>query len=495
MDRNPGPGISGIALYLPPYRVDLDEWCGWTGGNFNKVSQVVGTGFRMAAPGQTLYALAANAVLKLIRQYDIDPARVGYLALGTESSTDNAAGAVIVRGLVDMALQAAGKPSLARDCEVPEYKHACLGGIYAMKGALRYLASDGADRLAMVVSADIAEYARGSSGEPTQGAGAVAMLLEAAPKLLALDLARAGSASSFRGLDFRKPFLRFAAQTPGTHGKLQDFPVFNGRYSTTCYIDETFAAMDALHRHHTGSQHRWLQQLAAVFMHRPYHHMPRSAWALVCLRALALDAATGDADANATLVQLCAEAGVSPAQVVTEMRQTPEVSRPAGGALDLEPWPETQQLARTFRGLPSYREAVESKMRLGSMAMLELGNLYTAALPAWLAAGLEEAAGLAVLEAGASLLVAGYGSGDAAEAIPARLVDGWQAAAARIGFAAALADAVTLTQPQYEALHAGRLPADLPTPHSGLMVERVGTATSGECQDFGIEYYRCLGEP
>jgi len=45
--------------------------------------------------------MAANAVLRLICEYDIDPRNVGFLGLGTESSTDNAAGAVIVRGMVD----------------------------------------------------------------------------------------------------------------------------------------------------------------------------------------------------------------------------------------------------------------------------------------------------------------------------------------------------------------------------------------------------------
>ena len=40
--------------------------------------------------------LAATAVLRLIRQYDVDPGRVKFLGLGTESSTDNSAGAIIV---------------------------------------------------------------------------------------------------------------------------------------------------------------------------------------------------------------------------------------------------------------------------------------------------------------------------------------------------------------------------------------------------------------
>ncbi|MGH8111559.1 MAG: hypothetical protein ACREPL_06450, partial [Rhodanobacteraceae bacterium] len=153
-------GISSMAVYVPPYRVDLERWCGWTGNDPAKTRAVVGHAFRMCGPDQNVYTLAANAVLRLIAQYDIHPGRIGYLALGTESSIDNAAGAVIVRGLVDAALAVEGRPTLARDCEVPEFKHACLGGVYALKGGLRYLACDGRDRQAIAVSADIAEYAR-----------------------------------------------------------------------------------------------------------------------------------------------------------------------------------------------------------------------------------------------------------------------------------------------------------------------------------------------
>ena len=61
---------------------------------------------------------------------------------------------------------------------MPEFKHACLGGIYALRGALRFLQSDGSDGVAIVVCTDKALYGRGTTGEPTQGAGAVAMLLE-----------------------------------------------------------------------------------------------------------------------------------------------------------------------------------------------------------------------------------------------------------------------------------------------------------------------------
>jgi len=197
MTRKP-IGISGLAAYVPPFRVWLDDWCEWTDNQWPKIREVVGRSFRMRGPNQSIYTMAATAVLRLIEQYDIDPSRVKFLGLGTESSTDNSAGAIIVKGMVDRELERRGIAPIARSCEVPEFKHACLGGVYGMKSALRHLALDGAGSQAIVVCADIAEYARGSSGEPTQGAGAIAMLLEENPKLAEVDLIRSGSASDYR---------------------------------------------------------------------------------------------------------------------------------------------------------------------------------------------------------------------------------------------------------------------------------------------------------
>src|SRR5204862_4807375 len=132
------------------------------------------------------------------------------------------------------------RPRLSRNCEVPEFKHACLGGIYALKAAVRYAACDAGDRVAIVVSGDVAEYERGSTGEQTQGAGAVAMLVEREAKLFEVDLAHSGSASDYRGPDFRKPFARHFHEAYGRGvTRMSDFPVFSGKYSTYSYLDET----------------------------------------------------------------------------------------------------------------------------------------------------------------------------------------------------------------------------------------------------------------
>jgi hydroxymethylglutaryl-CoA synthase len=452
MDRK-SIGISGLAAYVPPYRVWLEDWCRWTNNQWPKVREVVGRSFRVRGPDQSIYTMAATAVIRLIKQYDIDPAGIKFLGLGTESSTDNSAGAIIVKGMVDRALEMQGKAPISRSCEVPEFKHACLGGVYGMKGALRHLALDGSGSQAIVVCADIAEYERGSTGEPTQGAGAVAMLLEEEPKLAAVDL------------------INSCGQDRSESHQVQDFPVFNGKYSTTCYIDETLHALNDMYEKRGLNASEYLQSLKTIFMHRPYRKMPETGYAIAYLFALG----SGGSDALAELASYCYQAGVEPDQLLKEMMSQPQVA----GLAD----PERHNF--------EYRREILDKLALGSDTMLDLGNLYTAALPAWMAAGFEQAADEGRELAGEELLTLGYGSGDAAEVIPVFVTDGWREATAKIRFADSMQFAVDLNEKQYEDLHDGRRVSDLAyLPKDEFIIEKIGRSNQRQFQDLGIEYYR-----
>ena len=479
-------GISGLAVYVPPYRVDLQDWCDWTGAPWDKTAAVVGRSFRMRGPHQSVYTMAATAVMRLIERYEIDPQRVGFLGLGTESSTDNSAGAVIIKGMLDEGLKAKGLPPIDRHCEVPEVKHACLGGIYALKYGLRYLALEDDDRYAIVVSADIAEYARGSSGEPTQGAGAVAMLLERDPKLLSVDLKGIGSASAYRAVDFRKPVLRNIIRgTLNCH--FQDLPVFNGKYSTTCYLDETLHALNDMLRRLGQEPADYYHGLGAAFMHRPYHKMPVTSFAMSYLFGLAKNGESGRAE----LAAHCRQADLDPEAVLEEMRSTPDVLQLVrDGNIDDDVYPLSIELLKDFRSSEVFKELVASKMSLGSDPMKDIGNVYCAALPAWMAAGLEEAARDGHELTGRSILAVGYGSGDAAEAIPMSLVENWEAAASRIGFQDALEPHQTLTRAQYESLHDTGVAEGLEDPEDGFLIDSVGESANPAFSDEGIEYYR-----
>lgn len=481
-------GISGLAAYTPPFRVWLEDWCEWTGNQWPKIREVVGRSFRVRGRNQSVYTMAATAVMRLIDQYDIDPDRVKFLGLGTESSTDNSAGAIIVKGMVDQALIAQGKAPIARSCEVPEFKHACLGGVYGMKNAIRHLALDGVGGQAIVVCADIAEYARGSSGEPTQGAGAIAMLLEENPRLAVVDLVQSGSASDYRIMDFRKPMLRFCGQDRTESHQVQDFPVFNGKYSTTCYIDETIHALNDMYEKRGLRAADYLRSLKTVFMHRPYRRMPETGYAVAYLFALG----NGSPEDRAELASFCYEAGVEPEALLREMSSKPEIAALADPErLNYEAYPLTMAVFRIFRASRRYRREILDKLALGSDTMLDLGNLYTAALPAWIAAGFEQAADEDLQMAGEELLTLGYGSGDAAEVIPFIVADDWREATAAIGFGQSMEFAVDLNEDQYAALHAGRRPINLDyLPRNEFVIDKIGRTDDRQFQDLGIEYYK-----
>ena len=481
----PPVGVSGMASYLPPLQVQLKDWCAWTDGHWPKIEAVVGDAFRVRPPDENAYTMAATAVLRLIQRYDVDPADVGMLAFGTESSTDNSAGAVVIRGMLDRALPGLGLKPLCRHCEVPEFKHACLGGMYALKAASRYLQTDGRGRKAIVVCADIAEYARGSSGEPTQGAGAVAMLLDNDCRLLTLATQHSGSSSAYRGPDFRKPLSRFVAQGPSAFSQPRDFPVVNGKYSTTCYLDAVLTAGRDLFASLDGSPAGWLEQLGMIFLHRPYQRMADSGLAYLYLLALAL----GSDEDQHKLLALSQEAGVEFDQLMIELTADASLDELLDeGQLASEWYPATSRVAQYFRSSDTFASLCTTA---GCDSMRQVGNLYTASLPAWMAAGIEQAAAARQDLAGQELLAVGYGSGDAAELIVFRFADDWRSAALPLQFEADLEPAVNLDRASYEALHDGR--SEQRVERSGVFaIDHVGTGAEA-FDDTGIEYYRFHG--
>lgn len=313
------------------------------------------------------------------------------------------------------------------------------------------------------------------------------MLVEREARLFSVDLAHGGSASDYRGPDFRKPFARhFTEGYAKRTQRLADFPVFSGKYSTFSYLDETVHAVEEMLRRLGVSAGTYYENVRALFFHRPYHLMPVQAMSFLYVRGLA----RGD-HRRTELEELCKEAGVSVADVLRETSSAPDLYAGVleGGAI-ADPYVATSAAAGLLRKKAGFRELLQKKMHLGSEAVKDLGNLYSAALPAWMAAGLEQAASDGVELVDAPLVAVGYGSGDAAEALPVAVRPGWKEAALRIGFASALKGAVDLTREQYEALHDG---IDVPGLDYALADEfriaRVGKSYDPTFQDLGVEYY------
>lgn len=161
--------------------------------------------------------------------------------------------------------------------------------------------------------------------------------------------------------------------------------------------------------------------------------------------------------------------------------------------LNNEAFPMTMAIFKIFRASRHYRREVLDKMALGSDTMLDLGNLYTAALPAWIAAGIEQALIENIDLTGTEILTLGYGSGDAAEVIPFKVCKGWKDAAKNIQFSKAMSFTIDINKEQYIDLHNGksleRLNYEL---KNEFIIERVGNSAQKNYQDIGIEYHRYI---
>jgi hydroxymethylglutaryl-CoA synthase len=234
----------------------------------------------------------------------------------------------------------------------------------------------------------------------------------------------------------------------------------------------------------------YLDSLRNVFMHRPYRRMPETGWAVSYLFALGL----GGDEARAELTSYCESADIDVDAMIAEIGAKPEIAALATPEkLSYEAYPLTMAVLRGFRATDKFKTEVLDKLRLGSDAMRDLGNLYTAALPAWMAAGFEQALEEDSLQVGEEILTLGYGSGDAAEVIPFFMAEGWREATRRMRFTESLEFAIDIDFDQYKALHDGGRVAGLDyEPNNEFVIDSVGTTDERHFADLGIEYYKYI---
>ena len=180
------------------------------------------------------------------------------------------------------------------------------------------------------------------------------------------------------------------------------------------------------------------------------------------------------------------------ASVLEEMRSQPNILQLVkDGNIDADAYPLSIQLLKEFRGSQEFGALVAAKMSLGSEPMKDIGNVYCAALPAWMAAGLEDAYAARRRSRGPQgarrrLRQRRCRRGDSDDGCAA----GWRDAAAKIGFEAALEPHQDLTQQQYETLHDTGTAQGLRDPEEGFVIQSIGSSANPKFSDEGIEYYR-----
>src|SRR2546429_796801 len=175
-----------MAIYIPRLFVDARDFAKARGMDPDKLQRGLGVSkMAIVDTNQDPACMAANACLRLMERNKISPKDVGRLYVATESSLDESK--AMNSYVIGMLEQIYGDDSFEH-CGGIECKFACVSGSYALYDNSNWIrAGESGGKSAIVVVSDIAKYDIGSSGEYTQGAGAVAMLVKDNPRLLAFD--------------------------------------------------------------------------------------------------------------------------------------------------------------------------------------------------------------------------------------------------------------------------------------------------------------------
>lgn len=226
---------------------------------------------------QDIITLGSNALFKLIQQEKLNPIDIARIYVGTESSVDNSK--PVASYILQVVEQKLGGNSF-QNCDVVDFTFACIGAVDALQNCVDYIRLNPTKK-AIVISTDNAKYDLNSTGEYTQGAGAVAMLITSNPSIISFSKE---TGVSTRGVfDFFKPkvVLKKTEITNNSNNEewfgileteitiTKEQPVFEGQYSNTCYINRI---TDAYNHYKKESQQNEIvfNNWDLIFMHLPY---------------------------------------------------------------------------------------------------------------------------------------------------------------------------------------------------------------------------------
>jgi hydroxymethylglutaryl-CoA synthase len=373
-------GILAVEVYFPRAYVAqaaLEEHVGVPQGKYT-----IGLGqqgLAVTGDAEDVNSLCLTVVHSLLEKYNIDPALVGRLEVGTETLVDKSKSTKTL--LMDLF------PNNT-DIEGATIINACYGGTAALLNAFLWVESDGWDgRYAIVVAADIAAYARGPA-RPTSGAGAVAILVGRDAPLSFDPRTRATHAANV--WDFYKP------------DHTVEYPTVDGALSQVCYyqaLEDVYTRFTEKVTLRDGATHGGRQFTAEspdyLVFHAPYNKLVQKSYARLFLM-----------DARAQYARHSAEEKKDESTSADQDEPDP-----------LAPWLDVP-IADTYndRALDAVlkkRAATSLQARLAdaNVASQLVGNTYTASVFLGLASLLDQAGTRDELTPGKNIVLFSYGSG------------------------------------------------------------------------------------
>lgn len=423
-------GIDDIAIYIPRLFLDARDFAMARGMDPDKLQRGLGISkMAIVDTNQDPACMAANACLRIMQKDKLSPKDIGRLYVATESSLDESK--AMNSYVIGMLEQVYGEGSFEH-CGGIECKFACVSGSYALYDNSNWIrAGEAGGKSAIVVVSDIAKYDMGSSGEYTQGAGAVAMLVNDNPRLLQFD-PKVTSTSIKNEYDFYRPF-----------GK--ETPIVHGQYSNLLYLIQVKKALMAYKEKAISTGLIKLKEGETILdhvdflnMHLPYSNMGKKALAYLLRHEWR------------TLPRW--------KKIIEEIGMEEPIPKDPRGTIesvlaDTEFMTKDHEFTKKFTKTEAFQDVYEAKLASSLIASQMIGNLYTASLYLGFRSSLEFEFQKGTELEGKRVGFGSYGSGSSAMVFSGVIQSHYKEIVKDMNLEAEIGNRVKLSLEEYEELH------------------------------------------
>lgn len=424
-------GIEAASYYVPSLYLEIKDLAEKRGIEPAKLEKGLGL-HKMGFPDvhEDAATFAAEALLKLITDYNINPKEVSRIYLGTESALDAAKPtATYAMQMVEKALAEKFGERSFKNCDVVDMTFACIGAVDALHNSLDFVRVNPGKK-AIVIASDYAKYELSSSGEYTQGGGAVAVLVSAKPDLIEIENNWGVATESV--FDFFKPRRNFAKENltnapesfPDKIEVFTDEPVFDGQYSNLCYQDRIREAYN--HYKEITGQEKPYENWKYLIFHLPYAFHGK--------------------------------------RVFTEIYSLEN-------GLSYNNAEEQKAVAKSEEYIQFINEKIEKSQRASS----EIGNMYTASIFMALLSALQTSFNENEDLSGQEIGFLGYGSSSKSKVFAGKVSENWKSVVAKWNLFEILKNRTAISFDTYEKLHRKQLETSVNPNYKGFGLQSVET--------------------
>lgn len=417
-------GIEAAGYYVPGLYLEIKDLAEKRGIEPAKLEKGLGLHkMGLSDVHEDAATFAAEALLKLIKDYQINPKEIVRVYLGTESAVDAAKPtASYAVQMVEKVLEEEFGTRCFRNCDVLDMTFACVGGVDALHNALDFVRVN-PDKKAVVIASDYAKYELASSGEYTQGGGAVALLISSKPDLLVIE--NNWGVASESVFDFFKPRRSYNKEdlsgAPEAYPEkieiFTDEPVFDGQYSNQCYQDRIKEAY--YHYKELTGQDKPYENWKYIIFHLPYAFHGK--------------------------------------RVFTEIYSLEN-------GLSYETADEQKAIAKSENYLKLINDKIEKTQRASS----EIGNMYTASIFMAFLSALQTSFNENEELTGKEIGFVGYGSGSKSKVFAGKVSEGWRKVVEKWNLFEKLNQRTSVDFDTYEKLHRKQLKESVNNQYKGF---------------------------